>query len=394
MLAFSKLALAALVAAAATHAAPQAQMASSPPPSSSASSTAPGASMSSSGSTGGGKACNNSPTLCGRPYNAVTHMGAHDSAFLRDQTTGNSISGNQFQDAIQALDSGLRLLQVQVHKPNTTLELCHSSCTLLDAGALDAWLSTINTWMVRNPHDVVTILLVNSDRAPVSEFGSAFESSGLSRIAYKPASNARSSTWPTLQSMIDANTRLVTFITGIQYSSSMPHLLPEFTHVFETPYQVSDINGFNCTVDRPSRASPASTGFADGFMSLVNHFKYQSFIGGLELPDVSSIDVVNSAGTSATGNLGKHLQECKSEWNRAPNFVLVDFWNRGNVLAALDNMNGVTDATGRRAVQQQQQPSPQSSTDDQSPGNAMVGRVGMGPYAATVAFISAVLVSV
>lgn len=40
-------------------------------------------------------ACNNSPDLCGRSYANVTHLGAHDSAFLRDASTGYSQAGNQ-----------------------------------------------------------------------------------------------------------------------------------------------------------------------------------------------------------------------------------------------------------------------------------------------------------
>ncbi|KAK2591395.1 hypothetical protein QQS21_010920 [Conoideocrella luteorostrata] len=365
--------LAALAAASTVQALPQAQTASS---------SAATPSTSSTGSSGG-KACNNSPTLCGRQYNSITHMGAHNSAFLRDQSTGNSISGNQFQNATVALGAGLRLLQAQVHKPNTTLELCHTSCGLLDAGALASWLSKINDWMVNNPNEVITILLVNSDKAPVSDFASAFESSGLSKIAYKPASNTPTSIWPTLQSMISANTRVVTFITNTQYSTSAPYLLPEFDHVFETPFEVSTINGFNCTVDRPSRASPASSSLSNGYMSLVNHFKYQSVISGLEIPDVTSIDTVNSAATTTTGNLGKHLQDCKAEWNKAPNFVLVDFWNRGDTIAALDSMNGVSDATGRAAIR----------SDNQSLGSNVAEQRKLG-YGALVAFVSAVLLLV
>lgn len=40
-------------------------------------------------------ACNNSPDLCSRPYSAITHLGAHDSPFLRDASTKFSDSGNQ-----------------------------------------------------------------------------------------------------------------------------------------------------------------------------------------------------------------------------------------------------------------------------------------------------------
>ncbi|KAG5914153.1 hypothetical protein E4U42_000662, partial [Claviceps africana] len=286
MLSLPSLSLAALVAATAIHA-----QTASP----SSSSTLP---ASSTGPTGG-HACNNSPTLCGRPYNAVTHMGAHNIAFLRDQSTDNSLSGNQFQNATRALDAGLRLLQVQVHKPESTLRLCHTSCSLLDAGDLDTWLSAVGAWLLAHPHDVVTMLLVNADKAPASDFASALDRTGLSRLAYAPApaANGTSSTWPTLQSMTDANRRLVTFVTNIQPSASTPHLLSEFAHVFETPFTVTDVAGFNCTVDRPSRADPAPAALAAGYMGLVNHFKYQSVVAGLDVPDVSAVDTVNSAAT-------------------------------------------------------------------------------------------------
>ncbi|KAG6221412.1 hypothetical protein E4U26_006025, partial [Claviceps purpurea] len=332
--------LAAVAGGAAGHAFPQAQV---PEASSATSSSSAAASSTSSPTASTGKACNNSPSLCNRPYNNITHMGAHNSPFLRDQSTGDSLSGNQFLNATRALDAGLRLLQAQVHKPNSTLELCHTSCSLLDAGALETWLSSIHTWLTQNPNEVITLLLVNADKAPASEFGPLFDSAGLSDLAYKPATaNELSASWPTLQAMIAANTRLVSFVTNIQYSASTPYLLPEFTHVFETPFEVASIDGFNCTIDRPSRASkePASSALASGYLSLVNHFKYQSVLAGVEIPDVSSIETVNSAGGSVVGNLGKHLGECRGEWNRVPNFVLVDFWNRGDVIAAVDGMNG------------------------------------------------------
>lgn len=41
-------------------------------------------------------ACNNSPDLCSKSYGEITHLGAHDSPFVRDETTGNSLAGNQY----------------------------------------------------------------------------------------------------------------------------------------------------------------------------------------------------------------------------------------------------------------------------------------------------------
>ncbi|KHN99468.1 PLC-like phosphodiesterase, TIM beta/alpha-barrel domain protein [Metarhizium album ARSEF 1941] len=360
--------LLAVLAAGSARAAPQ------------AASTTAAAPSSSSTSSPSGQACNNSPSLCGRQYNAVTHMGAHNSAFLRDSSTGNSLAGNQFRNATAALDAGLRLLQAQVHKPNTTLELCHTSCNLLDAGPLEAWLQDINAWVAAHPSDVVTLLLVNSNSAPASDYGAVFESAGLAKVAYRPQSNAATSTWPTLQSMISADARVVTFVTNMDYSASAPYLLPEFDHVFETPFEVTALDGFNCTVSRPSRASPASGSLSSGFMSLVNHFKYQSLVANIQVPDVGAIDTVNSAGTSEPGNLGTHLQQCRTEWNKAPSFVLVDFWDKGDPIAALDGMNAVTDATGRT--------SSRSAGRSAGSGLAKDEKLGAGAF---VAFVSAAL---
>jgi hypothetical protein len=125
-------------------------------------------------------ACNNSPPLGDRAYNDITHMGAHDSAYLRDSTTGCSTPGNQYYNATVALSAGFRLLQAQVHNENRTLQLCHTSCLLLDDGTLEAWLADIKGWMDTNANDVVALLLVNSDDVSASAFGTTFTSSGIS----------------------------------------------------------------------------------------------------------------------------------------------------------------------------------------------------------------------
>ncbi len=77
-------------------------------------------------------------------------MGAHDSAFLRDGSTGNSIAGNQYFNATIALDDGLRLLSAQVHNEKGALQLCHTNCLLLNAGTLTDWLARIKYWMDHN----------------------------------------------------------------------------------------------------------------------------------------------------------------------------------------------------------------------------------------------------
>ncbi|KAK0646251.1 PLC-like phosphodiesterase [Cercophora newfieldiana] len=276
--------------------------------------TTAGAAAATGSATGGTStvACNNSPALCSRAYNNITHMGAHDSAFLRDASTGNSLAGNQYFNATVALSAGIRLLQAQVHVVNNTLRLCHTDCSLLDAGLLDAWLARIKFWMDTNPNEVVTILLVNSDNAPASTFGDHFETSGISTYGYVPSASSATQVWPSLQDMITANKRLVTFLASSSPSSQHPYLLNEFTYVFETPFDVRRLSAFNCTLDRPSslRSSGASSAVSSGYLPLMNHFAYTEITTDITVPNVNDIATTNSPSTTTTGALGLHAQTC------------------------------------------------------------------------------------
>jgi hypothetical protein len=268
-------------------------------------------------------------------------MGAHDSSFLRDASTNNSVAGNQYFNATVALSAGVRLLQAQVHQVNGVLELCHTSCLLLDAGTLEAWLAKIKFWMDHNANEVVTLLLVNSDNVDAATFGKVFEASGISTYGYKPKSATATSSWPTLQEMITANTRLVTFIASLTPSSSYPYLLDEFTYVFENPYQVTNATGFSCALDRPSTAGSASAAISKNMMPLLNHFRDTAVTDSILVPDDVDIDSTNSPGTTEAGTLGLAAQICKMQWGIKPVFILVDFFDRGPAIDTADAINGI-----------------------------------------------------
>ncbi|KAI1426716.1 PLC-like phosphodiesterase [Xylaria sp. FL1777] len=328
-------------------------------------------------------ACNNSPDLCSRSYSNITHMGAHDSAFLRDASTSNSIAGNQYYNATVALDAGIRLLQAQVHDLNGTIELCHTLCSLLDAGPLQDWLGDIKTWMDNNPNEVVTLLIVNSDNYDIKEFGSVFEASGISKYGYTPSGSG----WPTLQTMITANTRLVTFIASVTASSSYPYLLPEFNYVFETAYEVTSLSGFNCTLDRPSTQSSAASALSAGFLPLMNHFAYKELAASIMVPDVDDIATTNSPSTSVTGALGLHAETCASQWGDKPTFVLVDFFDQGPSIKTADAMNGIANAVGRK--------NDTAASEDTTASEAKRGRgaAGMGTGALVAFFVAALVLA-
>ena len=199
--------------------------------------------------------------------------------------------------------------------------------------------------MDQNPYEVVTILLVNSDNAPASALDSEFKAANITSYAYTPPSTATTiMTWPTLQSMIANNTRLVTFVASLPSSSNTvaPYLLDEFTFVFENNYAVQSLSNFTCTPDRPPAvAGLTQTAITSGRLPLMNHFLDVQQAFGLQTPDYGNITTTN-AQSGATGNLGGSAANCTSIYGKAPTFILVDFFDQGSAISTVDAINGIT----------------------------------------------------
>jgi hypothetical protein len=260
------------------------------------------------------------------------------------------------------------MLTAQVHQNNGEWHLCHTSCDLLDAGKLSDWLSAIKSWMDANPNDgassvaahrkptntstVVTVLLVNSDNASAQDLDSQFKSSGITKYSYTPTSTtAVPSSWPTLQELISANTRLLTFVASLSASSNTvaPYLMDEFTYIWENPFDNSNAANFSCLPDRPTIVKGSiSAATSSGRMSLMNHFLYSTQAFGIEEPDVQDVNRTNSP-SGGVGALGTTASKCKTDMGKAPTFILVDFFDQGPAIATVDQLNGIT-AVGRTSV--------------------------------------------
>ncbi|KAF2004090.1 hypothetical protein P154DRAFT_66004 [Amniculicola lignicola CBS 123094] len=332
-------------------------------------------------------ACNNSPSLCSRAYNNITHLGAHDSPFLRDKSTSFSTSGNQYYDSVTQLDAGVRLLSAQVHRKNDTTgsdqwHLCHSSCNLLDMGTLTSWLRNISGWMDNNPNDVVTVLIVNSDDATATDLGEQFESSGIDKYVYVPPSTTTlPTTWPTLQTLISNNTRLMTFVASLSTpDSNFPYLMDEFTYVFENDFENESPSDYSCNPDRPTALSTPAEAEESNRMFLMNHFLYASQLFGIQSPNDTYVNVTNAQ--TGVGSLGTRITACTTVYAKPPTFVLVDFFNVGPAMSSVDKANGIV-GTGRKDV----------PTEALTENNLPTGGAGrrQGPFlAAVVAVVVAV----
>jgi len=275
--------------------------------------------------------CNGHAELCDRSYGNVTFVGAHDSYAV----SSTNLAANQDYNVTQQLKDGVRMLQMQAHNQSGVIELCHTSCALFDGGSLASYLQSVKSWMDDNPNDVVSLLIVNSyDNILPSAYASVFSSVGLDTMAYAPSNGTlTASAWPTLGTLINSGKRLVVFLTTQADFETVPYLIDEFTNIWETAYDVTTTT-FDCNVNR-TNGDPSTQ------MYLINHFLDTEILGILT-PDKAQAAVTN--GVNGTGSLGQQVATCDSEYDRNPNFMLVDFYEYGNgsVFQVAASANGVT----------------------------------------------------
>jgi hypothetical protein len=171
-----------------------------------------------------------------------------------------------------------------VHYINETLYNCHTSCDLLNAGTFQSELETIVSWLQDNPFEVITMLIGNSDLAFVEEF------------------------------------RVVMFMDYYANQDSVPYILEEFTHMWETPFSPQNPD-FPCTIERPPELNPEEA--HENFMYMANHnlnvaVELGSLTGALSepllLPNTAQINNTNGAGEER-GQLGAMAMNCSSKLN-------------------------------------------------------------------------------
>lgn len=284
--------------------------------------------------------CNGYPEFCAKKYSNVTMVAAHNSPFVKQ---GN-VAANQVLDVTTQLNDGIRMLQFQTHLVNDTMYLCHSSCDLLNMGPLEDYLVTVTEWIKTHPYDVVTILMGNSDYVSPKYFTKPVENSGLKDLVYTPPKIPMAlDDWPSMSSMILSGKRAVMFLDYQANQTADPWLMDEFSQVWETPFSPTD-REFPCTTQRPPDLAPQD---ANNRLYIANHNLNLEFnFGSLNLliPNTALLNETNAV--SGYGSLGRMADNCTTNWNRPPNFLLVDYYNYGNfngsVFEVAAEMNNVT----------------------------------------------------
>ncbi|KAK4507730.1 hypothetical protein PRZ48_001465 [Zasmidium cellare] len=289
--------------------------------------------------------CNGRADFCNRIYSNVSWIGTHNAPFIGTADPPDP-RVNQEKTVPEQLDAGIRFLQGQTQilingaedaGPLSELYMCHTDCAIYNGGSLRSYLTTVKNWVDAHPDEVVTMLLTNGDNVDVSEFGDAFNDTGMDALAFVPATSPamlQIGDWPTYGELIASGKRVVVFLDYGANETKVPYVLDEFTYYFETPFSQTDPTFSQCRLDRPPNGSP------DGRMYLVNHvLDKQVPLTDILIPDHEADFTTNAA--TGNGSIGAQVELCEGIYGRVPNVVLVDMFDRGDVFTAQDALNGV-----------------------------------------------------
>ncbi|MCA9651129.1 MAG: hypothetical protein H6712_18905 [Myxococcales bacterium] len=269
-------------------------------------------------STGGpGLPCNGHVELCDRPFDEVVFPGTHNSHSALDEGFPQ-LNANQQHGIAQQLADGVRVMLIDVYPdeadPDTVL-MCHGPCSLASTPHLEG-LGAIVGFLQANPREVLTIIY--EDHVAVEELEEDFAVTGADALAFV---HAPGQPWPTLGEMIEADARLV--VTAESGGPPPPWFHHVWDEAWDTPYGPMSAQELSCELNR---------GSPEHDLFLVNHWVNDAF----GLPSMENAAIVN-----ASDVLLARAQECWRQWDHAPNFLAIDFYEEGDLFAVVDALNGL-----------------------------------------------------
>ena len=294
-------------------------------------------------------ACNGDVALCGRPYDRVVQVGAHNAmATVPDGFLG----AHQDVSLTGQLDRGARALLLDTHywetaerlvppagtggldaaaratlvravdsvvRPRPGTWLCHGPCRM-GATPLAAQLRELRGWLEEHPRDVVTLIL--QDAITPRDTERAFRAAGLGPYLYRPDPDP-AAPWPTLGEMAGSGRRLVVFAE--EADGPAPWYRNFYDYAVETPYRARSAGDLSCAPHRGG-TDPRKQLF------LLNHFVTH----GMGAPRAEAA-AVNDADV-----IVRRARTCALLRGRLPTIVAVNHMTLGDTVGAVRRLNAGT----------------------------------------------------
>ncbi len=303
--------------------------------------------------------CDGYAQLCNRRLDEVAFAGTHNSMSAAD-SPGWFIA-NQDRDLAQQLDDGIRAFKISTHygtedssgfvHTNLTSEnaelnrvaaklipdaraalqrvsksisrgtvgkqdvyLCHTLCEL-GATSMVSFFQTIRRFLELNPNQV--LIFFDEDAVHEQDIRSAFVRAGVFKYL---ARLQPGQPLPTLGQLIHAHKNIVVF-SQERTSGHYPWNPYAFNWMEDTPLGAVKPGQFTCKLYRGQAGNP---------ILLMNN--WADIFPPRPSPNVPLVQ---------RDFLLARAQQCAEQRGRVPNLILTDYYDRGNVVGAVDNLNGV-----------------------------------------------------
>jgi len=263
--------------------------------------------------TGNELACNGHAELCERPYNEVVFPCTHNAHSAKSE--GYTLNANHQKGVPEQLEAGIRAMMLDVYMHNDETTLCHGPCELGSQPHIEV-VEILYDFLVANPGEIITIIY--QDDVPPAAIEADFVTTGLIDYVY---THTAGDPWPTLSEMVEADTRLV--ITAESKGPPPAWFHHAWDLIWDTPYSHMSPDDFSCELGRGSLSND---------LFLINHWVNNL----LDLPSEPDAAIVN-----AYDVLHDRATQCLEETGRLPNFIGVDFYQQGDLIAVVDDLNGV-----------------------------------------------------
>lgn len=263
--------------------------------------------------------CNGYEELCDKKYDETAYLTTHNAYNAGEE--GFQLP-NQTYGISQQLNDGVRGLMIDVYDADGVPTVYHGF-TFLGTVPLVDNLTEIKNFLMDSPHEIVTIILECYTTADAIE--QAIDEAGLSGFLYEKMPD---SDWATLGEMVDTGKRLVVFTDMNDANETQNWYHYVWDYAVETHYSVHDTAEFVCDYNRGNVAND---------LFIFNHFITDAVLG---IGQAEQAEIAN-----ANPFFMNRINECQTIHNKFPNFITVDFYELGNVLEAVNTLNGVMTTT-------------------------------------------------
>ena len=253
--------------------------------------------------------CNLFENLCNKTVPEIAFATTHNS--MSNKADGWA-AYNHFYGIEDQLAEGFRGFMLDIYEEEGVLKLCHGTCL---GGSIDfeTVMESYYDFLNENPYEVI-VFIFETHISP-ERFGDAFDSHPLGQMALQITP---SEPWPTLNTLIDNDTRLIMFSDTVENAPS--YILEMWAHAVDVHYHAETQDDFSCDWFR---------GEPENELFIFNHFITNPLPNETAAQEVNAYDV-----------LMPRLQKCQNENGKFPNFITVDFFSVGDTLRVVNELNG------------------------------------------------------